>query len=90
MTAPILFVDDSGESVKLLQRALTSEYLELITALDGAEALAKIAECRPDIVLVDAMMLGIDGLSGTAPSSSSMPTAIGPWSTPSRGPGETL
>lgn len=61
MTARILVVGDSGESVKLLQRKLTSEYLEVITALDGAEALAKIAECCPDIVLVDAMMPGIDG-----------------------------
>ena len=61
MTARILVVDDSGESVKLLQRKLTSEYLEVITALDGAEALAKIAECCPDIVLVDALMPGIDG-----------------------------
>jgi two-component system, cell cycle response regulator len=61
MTARILVVDDSGESVKLLQRKLTSEYLEVITALDGAEALAKIAEFPPDIVLVDAMMPGIDG-----------------------------
>src|SRR5262245_35442878 len=61
MTARILVVDDSGESIRLLQRKLTSEYLEVVTALDGAEALAKIADCPPDIVLVDAMMPGIDG-----------------------------
>src|SRR5690349_7599675 len=61
MTARILVVDDSGESVRLLQRKLTSEYLEVVTAVDGGEALAKIAACQPDIVLVDAVMPGIDG-----------------------------
>jgi len=61
MTARILVVDDSGASVLLLQRKLTSEYLEVITATDGEQALAKLAECHPDVVLVDAVMPGIDG-----------------------------
>jgi two-component system cell cycle response regulator len=44
MTARILVVDDSGDSVKLLQRKLTSEYLEVITALDGGEALEAVVD----------------------------------------------
>ena len=81
MTARILVVDDSGESVRLLQRKLTSEYLEVVTAVDGAEALAKIAECNPDIVLLDAVMPGLDGFEvcrrlKAAPATTHLPVVM--------------
>ena len=61
MTARVLVVDDSSANVKLLQAMLTMEYLDVIVARDGPDALIKVAECSPDIVLLDGMMPGMDG-----------------------------
>lgn len=61
MSARVLVVDDSAGSMALLQAQLASEYLEVIPATDGAEALRKVVECQPDLVLVDAIMPGLSG-----------------------------
>lgn len=61
MTARVLVVDDAVANLKLLHARLTSEYLDVITASDGPEALAKLAECHPDVVLLDVLMPGMDG-----------------------------
>ena len=61
MTARVLVVDDILSNVKLLEAKLTSEYFEVVTAYSGLEALAKIDESEPDIVLLDVMMPGMDG-----------------------------
>jgi two-component system cell cycle response regulator len=61
MTARVLVVDDILSNVKLLEAKLTSEYFEVVTAYSGAEALAKMEESEPDIVLLDVMMPGMDG-----------------------------
>ena len=61
MTARVLVVDDILSNVKLLEAKLTTEYFEVVTAYSGLEALAKIDECDPDIVLLDVMMPGMDG-----------------------------
>ncbi len=61
MTARVLVVDDILSNVKLLEARLTAEYFEVVTAFSGAEALARIAEHQPDIVLLDVMMPGMDG-----------------------------
>jgi two-component system cell cycle response regulator len=61
MTARVLVVDDILSNVKLLEAKLTSEYFEVVTAFSGAEALAKMEESEPDIVLLDVMMPGMDG-----------------------------
>ena len=61
MTARILVVDDQPLNVKLLEAKLTAEYYEVITAAGGAEALEKAAEVKPDIILLDVMMPGMDG-----------------------------
>lgn len=61
MTARVLVVDDLRPNVKLLEAKLTSEYFDVITANDGPEALEKIREEQPDIVLLDVMMPGMDG-----------------------------
>ncbi|MGH6887729.1 MAG: PleD family two-component system response regulator [Rhizomicrobium sp.] len=61
MTARVLVVDDVPANVKLLEARLVAEYFEVMTALSGTEALAKIAEHQPDIVLLDVMMPGMDG-----------------------------
>ena len=61
MTARVLVVDDILSNVKLLEAKLAAEYFEVVTAFNGVEALAKIEERAPDIVLLDVMMPGMDG-----------------------------
>lgn len=61
MTARILVVDDVEPNVRLLEAKLTIEYYEVLTAMDGATALEIAAAERPDIILLDVMMPGMDG-----------------------------
>jgi two-component system, cell cycle response regulator len=61
MTALILVVDDIPANVKLLEVKLSAEYYDVITANDGAEALQKIVAHKPDLVLLDVMMPGMNG-----------------------------
>jgi len=61
MTARILVVDDIDANVKLLEAKLSAEYFDVITATDGATALAVAAAEKPDIILLDVMMPGMDG-----------------------------
>lgn len=61
MSARVLVVDDILANVKLLEAKLTSEYFEVITALDGPSALEVIEAEMPDIILLDVMMPGMDG-----------------------------
>lgn len=61
MTARVLVVDDKKANVKLLEIKLVNEYFDVITATSGQEALAKINNEKPDIVLLDVMMPDMDG-----------------------------
>src|SRR5215469_15466 len=61
MTARVLVVDDILSNVKLLEAKLSAEYFEVVTAFNGMDALARIEEHAPDIVLLDVMMPGMDG-----------------------------
>src|SRR3954469_9025822 len=61
MSARILVVDDIEANVRLLEAKLSAEYYEVLTASDGPTALAKAAAERPDIILLDVMMPGMDG-----------------------------
>jgi two-component system, cell cycle response regulator len=61
MTARVLVVDDILSNVKLLEAKLSAEYFEVITAFNGEQALAKVADELPDIILLDVMMPGMDG-----------------------------
>ena len=62
MTARVLVVDDILANVRLLEAKLTAEYFEVITAMNGLDALEAIQRTKPDIVLLDVMMPGIDGI----------------------------
>ncbi|MFH1742305.1 MAG: SpoIIE family protein phosphatase [bacterium] len=57
----ILAVDDSKLNVFLLQKTLGAENYEVIAAYSGEEALRRIREDNPDLVLLDVMMPGMDG-----------------------------
>src|SRR5215472_16247033 len=61
MSARVLVVDDLVPNVKLLAAKLQAEYFDVITALSGAEALEKVAQSPPDLILLDVMMPGMDG-----------------------------
>lgn len=62
MTARVLVVDDILANVRLLEAKLTSEYFEVHTASNGLDALEAINTFSPDIILLDVMMPGIDGV----------------------------
>ena len=62
MTARVLVVDDILANVRLLEAKLAAEYFEVVTAMNGADALEAVNRTRPDIVLLDVMMPGIDGI----------------------------
>ena len=62
MSARILIVDDMLPSIKVLAAKLTGEYYQILTATDGPSALEIIGNEDPDLVLLDIMMPGMDGL----------------------------
>lgn len=61
MSARVLVVDDILPNVKLLEAKLSSEYYDVLTATSGKEALEKVVNDSPDIVLLDVMMPEMDG-----------------------------
>ncbi len=61
MSARILVVDDIPVNVRLLEAKLSAEYFQVLTAGGGKEALEKVRNEQPDIVLLDVMMPGMDG-----------------------------
>ncbi len=63
MTARVLVVDDVAANVKLLEAKLSAEYYEVVTAENGQQALEVAKAERPDIVLLDVKMQGMDGFT---------------------------
>lgn len=61
----ILLVDDLEDNVSLLEAILAEEGYEIDSARNGKSALAKIEASPPDLVLMDAMMPGMDGYEVT-------------------------
>ncbi|MGH6980414.1 MAG: response regulator, partial [Stellaceae bacterium] len=61
MSARILVVDDVTVNVRLLEAKLASEYFNVLTAFNGEKALEIAKAERPDLVLLDVMMPGMDG-----------------------------
>lgn len=57
----VMVIDDSKTIRKSAESLLTKEGCEVVTATDGFEALAKIAEHRPDLIFIDIMMPRLDG-----------------------------
>jgi two-component system cell cycle response regulator len=61
MTARILVVDDVEANVRLLEAKLTLEYYDVLSCHDGLTALKLAGAEKPDIILLDVMMPGMDG-----------------------------
>jgi DNA-binding NarL/FixJ family response regulator len=56
-----LVVDDSPETLRLLTDALDSAGMTVMVALDGTAAMRIVEQITPDIILLDAVMPGMDG-----------------------------
>jgi CheY-like chemotaxis protein len=61
----ILVVDDLEDNISLLEEILAEEGYEIDSAKNGQSALAKVEASPPDLVLMDAMMPGMDGYEVT-------------------------
>ena len=61
--ATILIVDDEPSNVEILCQELDEEGYELVTAGDGEQAMIKVNEHQPDLILLDVMMPKVDGFT---------------------------
>ena len=60
--ATVLIVDDDPKLLKMLQRTLAYEGFRVLSATNGNEALAEVQAHRPDAIVLDWLMPGMDGL----------------------------
>ena len=60
--ARILIVDDHEDNIELLKVRLESWGFTTVTAMNGVEALERVAECPPDLILLDVMMPVMGGV----------------------------
>lgn len=61
MRKRILIVDDESDIVRTIQLSLETNDYEVITAVDGREALDEIYNRNPDLIILDVMLPDIDG-----------------------------
>ncbi len=64
--AKVMVIDDSQTIRRTAETLLAREGYQVVTAQDGFEALAKIAEQAPDIIFIDIMMPRLDGYQACA------------------------
>ncbi|HEX6133273.1 MAG TPA: response regulator [Longimicrobiales bacterium] len=57
----VMIVDDDPNALDIVRTFLESKGYRVATAKDGNEALAKLEDVHPDLVLLDVMMPGMDG-----------------------------
>jgi two-component system, OmpR family, alkaline phosphatase synthesis response regulator PhoP len=57
----VLIVDDNPQNIELLQAFLESLPVKIVTAVDGVDALEKVAGHHPDLILLDIMMPRMSG-----------------------------
>ncbi len=57
----VMIIDDSKTIRRTAETLLQKEGCEVVTAVDGFDALAKIVDANPDIIFVDIMMPRLDG-----------------------------
>ncbi|MGW1161253.1 response regulator transcription factor [Streptomyces sp. NPDC002513] len=62
MTQTVLLAEDDRAIRHALERALTLEGYQVLAVADGVEALAQAHRTQPDVLVLDVMMPGIDGL----------------------------
>lgn len=59
----VLVVDDANVDLKNLERIVSDAGAVVVTASSGAEALSKARELKPQLILMDVNMPGLDGFS---------------------------
>ena len=60
--ARVLVIDDEPDILELVRYNLTKYGYDVTSALSGEEALRKLRACPPDLVVLDLMLPGVDGL----------------------------
>ena len=63
MSPRVLVVDDDPQVLRLMRVNLELEGYDVVSAPDGEEALEAVVNERPDVVVCDVMMPGVDGLT---------------------------
>ena len=58
----VLVADDQPEITKLVSLSLEADGFRVLTASDGQQALAQLADANPDVLLLDIMMPGMSGM----------------------------
>ena len=62
----ILIVDDTPANVAVLADYLEDQGLRIVVAQDGQEGLSRAAFVKPDLILLDVLMPGMDGYTAVA------------------------
>jgi two-component system response regulator MprA len=62
-TAAVLVVDDDRPVLAMLERTLAAEGYDVRTARDGPGALVAVERAAPDLIVLDVMLPGMDGLA---------------------------
>ncbi|MCM8775780.1 MAG: response regulator [Candidatus Omnitrophica bacterium] len=62
MAKRILMIDDEPDVLEMLGNRLVANHYEVISASTGLEGLEKAQNEKPDLILLDVMMPGMDGL----------------------------
>jgi DNA-binding response OmpR family regulator len=81
LMATILVIDDDSLLLALVEHKLTGRGYRVVTAEDGETGLARAAELRPDLIVLDAMMPGMDGFEvlkhlRSLPETTGIPTVM--------------
>lgn len=61
MAKKILIIEDDKFLRELIAKKLLEEDFEVVEAIDGEEGLKKIEEAKPDLIILDLILPGIDG-----------------------------
>lgn len=62
MAKVVMLVEDEPLVVRMYEQSLANDGFEVVTAGNGKEALEKIQQDKPDLVLMDIMMPGMNGI----------------------------
>jgi len=63
--ALVMIVDDSPTEVHIMKTALEKSGFETVSAADGSECLKLARQVRPDLILMDVVMPGVNGFQAT-------------------------
>lgn len=79
--ALVMIVDDSPTEVHVMKTALERHGFETVSAADGSECINLAREVRPDLILMDVVMPGVNGFQATRtlsrdPDTASIPVVM--------------